>query len=367
MIEFRNIVKKYNNVTSLININCNISNGEVISLIGPAGAGKSTFIRLINLLERPTSGEIYIDNKNILSRDYDVINLRKRVGIVFSKFNLFNHLSVIENIMKAQVDILNKTKEEAYKESMRLLDLVSLVDKKYESVDKLKSGEKQRVALVRALAMNPDILLLDEPTSALDPTMVPDIEAIISDLKKSGKTIIVATRNMTFAKNISTRVFYIDENTIYEEGTPDEIFLTPSKPKTKQFINSLKILTFDIDSPTCDFWLLGAEIDKYCIKNHISSKGSSRLKLAFEELVIEIIMSKLKNITPKIHIAIEYSNINETLKMKVKYNGEKFDPKDTENILSYNVLRTTVNEIEYKEINDGEYVNELRLTLNNQA
>ena len=367
MIEFRNIVKKYNNVISLTNVNCKISDGEVISLIGPAGAGKSTFIRLINLLEKPTSGEIFIDNKNILSRDYDVISLRKRVGIVFSRFNLFNHLSVIENIMKAQIDILKKTPEEAYKESIRLLDLVSLVDKKYENVDKLKSGEKQRVALVRALAMNPDILLLDEPTSALDPTMVPDIEAIIHDLKKSGKTIIVATRNMTFAKNISTRVFYIDENTVYEEGTPDEIFLTPSKPKTKQFINSLKILTLDIDSPTCDFWLLGAEIDKYCIKNHISSKGSSRLRLAFEELVIEIIISKLKNITPKIHIAIEYSNINETLKMKVKYNGDKFDPKDTENTLSYNVLRTTVNEIEYKEINDGEYVNELRLTLNNQS
>lgn len=367
MIEFRNIVKKYNNVISLTNVNCTISDGEVISLIGPAGAGKSTFIRLINLLEKPTSGEIFIDNENILSRDYDVINLRKKVGIVFSRFNLFNHLSVIENIMKAQIDILNKTQEAAYKESMRLLDLVSLVDKKYENVDKLKSGEKQRVALVRTLAMNPDILLLDEPTSALDPTMIPDIEAIIHDLKKSGKTIIVATRNMTFAKNISSKIFYIDENTVYEEGTPDEIFLTPSKPKTKQFINSLKILTLDIDSPTCDFWLLGAEIDKYCIKNHISSKGSSRLRLAFEELVIEIIMSKLKNITPKIHIAIEYSNINETLKMKVKYNGEKFDPKDTENVLSYNVLRTTVNEIEYKVINEGDFVNELKLTLNNQA
>ena len=181
MIEFKNIVKKYNNVMSLTNVNCTISDGEVISLIGPAGAGKSTFIRLINLLEKPTSGEIYIDNKNILSKEIDLISLRKRVGIVFSRFNLFNHLSVIENIMKAQVDILNKTKEEAYKESMRLLDLVSLVDKKYESVDKLKSGEKQRVALVRALAMNPDILLLDEPTSALDPTMIPDIEAIIHD------------------------------------------------------------------------------------------------------------------------------------------------------------------------------------------
>ena len=367
MIEFKNIVKKYNNVMSLTNVNCTISDGEVISLIGPAGAGKSTFIRLINLLEKPTSGEIYIDNKNILSKEIDLMSLRKRVGIVFSRFNLFNHLSVIENIMKAQIDILNKMKEEAYKESIRLLDLVSLVDKKYESVDKLKSGEKQRVALVRALAMNPDILLLDEPTSALDPTMIPDIEAIIHDLKKSGKTIIVATRNMNFAKNISTRVFYIDENTVYEEGTPDEIFLTPKKPKTKQFINSLKILTLDIDSPTCDFWLLGAEIDKYCIKNHISSKGSSRLKLAFEELVIEIIMSKLKNITPKIHIAIEYSNINETLKMKVKYNGEKFDPKDTENVLSYNVLRTTVNDIEYKNINDGDFTNEVKLTLNNQA
>ena len=367
MIEFRNITKKYNNVMSLENVSCKILDNEVISLIGPAGAGKSTFIRLINLLERPANGEIIIDDKNILSKDYDVINLRKRVGIVFSRFNLFNHLTVVENIMKAQVDVLNKTIEEAYKDSIRLLDLVSLVDIKNENVDKLKSGEKQRVAFVRALAMNPDILLLDEPTSALDPTMVPDIEAIIADLKKMGKTIIVATRDMNFAKNISSKVFYIDENTVYEEGTPDEIFLNPKKPKTKQFINSLKILALNIESTTCDFWLLGAEIDKYCIKNHISSKGSSRLRLAFEELVIEIIMGKLKHITPKINIVIEYSNINETLKMKVKYNGDKFDPKDTDNILSYNVLRTTVNEIEYKEINEGDFVNELKLTLNNKA
>lgn len=365
MIEFKNITKDYNDIESLENLSCKIFDGEVISLIGPAGAGKSTFLKLINLLERPTSGEIFIDNENILAKDYDIYKLRKKAGIVFSKFNLFNHLTVIENIMKAQVDILNKTYEEAYNESMRLLDIVSLVDKKDEDVNKLKSGEKQRVAIARTLAMNPDIILLDEPTSALDPTMVPDVEAIILDLKKAGKTIIVATRDMNFAKNISSRVFYIDENTIYEEGTADEIFLTPKKPKTQQFINSLRILTLEIDSSTCDFWLLGAEIDKYCIKNHISSKGSSRLRLAFEELVIEIIMMKLKYITPKIHITIEYSNINETLKLIAKYNGDRFNPKDTENTLSYNVLKTTVNDIEYKEISEGNFTNELVLTLNN--
>ena len=365
MIRFENVKKEYEGSTLLQDLNVTINDGDVVSVIGPSGNGKSTFIRLINLLDKPDEGKIFIDDKEITSKNFNITNERKKIGMMFQNFNLFNHMTVLENVMNPQIDVLNIDKKEAYENAIKYLNKVSMAEKADFYPNALSNGQKQRVALARTLVMNPDVILLDEPTSAIEPNMAYEVESILADLSREGKTIIIVTHDMAFAKDVSKRVFYIDEKTLYEEGTPEEIFDNPKRNKTKIFINNLKLLILDIESKNPDWWALDSEIDEYNIKNRISQKGGTRLKLAFEELVREIIINKL--VDPKINIVVEYSNNKETLKMTVKYNGEVFDPKDTENELSYHVLKTTMSDINYIEVKDDEvFKNKVELIINNK-
>ncbi|MBO6119975.1 MAG: amino acid ABC transporter ATP-binding protein [Lachnospiraceae bacterium] len=357
MIKFENVTKRFGNEVVNRNINLTINDGEVISIIGPSGAGKSTLMRMINLLEIPSEGKIFIDDEEVTAPGYDIVHARKMIGMVFQDFHLFKHITVIENIMRPQIDVLYKSIPEAYKVSKRLLDLVSLSEKAYSYPSELSGGQKQRVAIARALAMDPKIILFDEPTSALDPNMVEEVEEVIGELAQMGKTMVVVTHEMEFARKISNRIIYMDENTIYEEGTPDEIFDNPKRAKTKRFVNNLKLLTINIENKDKDFWEVGAEIARYANKNHISPKSKTRLNLAFEELVREIILDRLDE--PKINVVIEYSKKTDVLKMTVKYNGDYFDPKDTDNDLSYHVLSSATSEIKYSELKDDETYNNL--------
>ena len=352
MIKFENVTKKFGNEVVSKNINLTINDGEVISIIGPSGAGKSTLMRMINLLEIPTEGKIIIDGEEVTAPGYDIVSARMKIGMVFQDFHLFKHVTVIENIMRPQIDVLNKTIPEAYKEAKRLLELISLSEKAYSYPNELSGGQKQRVAIARALAMDPKIILFDEPTSALDPNMVEEVEEVIGELARMGKTMVVVTHEMEFARKISSRVLYIDEHTIYEEGTPAEIFDNPKRAKTKRFVNNLKLLIINIESKEKDFWEIGAEIARYANKNHISAKTKTRLNLAFDELVREIVLHRLEE--PKINVVIEYSKKTDIIKMTVKYNGDHFDPKDTDNDLSYHVLQSATSEIAYSELNDDE-------------
>ncbi|MBR4807843.1 MAG: amino acid ABC transporter ATP-binding protein [Lachnospiraceae bacterium] len=216
-----------------------IEEGEVVCLIGPSGSGKSTFLRCLNRLEDITGGEVIIDGYNVTDPSTDLNKVRQNIGMVFQHFNLFPHLSVMENITLAPVELKKMGKEEAKERALELLRTVGLEDKAYAYPAQLSGGQKQRVAIARALAMNPDIMLFDEPTSALDPEMVGEVLNVMKDLAKAGMTMVVVTHEIGFAREVSNRVLFMDGGVIVEEGTPDEIFNNPKNPRTIDFLNKV--------------------------------------------------------------------------------------------------------------------------------
>ena len=235
MLEVKNIVKSFDGKEVLKGINLKVENGEKVIIIGPSGSGKSTFLRTLNLLESIDSGKIVLDG-NEIDKKVNIDKYRQNIGMVFQSFNLFNNLTVKENIMLAPVTLKLKTKEEAEKESIKLLNKINLKDKidKYQS--QLSGGEKQRVAIVRALAMNPQIMLFDEPTSVLDPEMVGEVLNLMKDLAENGMTMVIVTHEMDFAKEIGSKIVFMDNGKIVEEGTAKEIFEKPKSSRLKKFL-----------------------------------------------------------------------------------------------------------------------------------
>ena len=282
MIRLEHVRKVYPNVTPLSDVNAEINSGDVISVIGPSGTGKSTLLRCINMLERPDGGKIYFEDEEITSPKCDIYRIRQKMGMVFQQFNLFGNLTVIENIMLAPVKLKGESRQSAYENGMRLLRQVGLPEKCLNYPGQLSGGQKQRIAIARALAMNPDVILLDEPTSALDPTMVGEVQAVIRELARSGKTMIIVTHEMNFARAICSRVFYMDEGGIYEEGTPAEIFTSPKREKTRRFIRHLHVLEFTVKDGRFDFPGAVSAIDTFCRKNMAGAKQTMRLQLVFE-------------------------------------------------------------------------------------
>ena len=236
LIRVEHLKKQYPNVTPIEDITTDINKGDVISIIGPSGTGKSTFLRCLNLLETPTSGTITVSGTVITDKKCDVSKVRQKMGMVFQSFNLFSNLSIIENIMAAPVKLLGLSRQDAYNEGMTLLKRVGLEEKALNLPEELSGGQKQRVAIARAIAMKPDIILFDEPTSALDPTMIGEVLAVIKALADEGMTMMIVTHELQFAKAVSNRVFYMDDGGIYEEGTPEKIFETPQREKTRRFV-----------------------------------------------------------------------------------------------------------------------------------
>jgi polar amino acid transport system ATP-binding protein len=270
MIQIKNLSKHYGNLVVLKDVNVSIQKGEIISVIGPSGTGKSTMLRCLNLLERPTGGSIRIDGIELLDKKTNVPKIRQRMGMVFQSFNLYAHLSVIENLTIGPVKLLGKSKDEAFIKAMQLLKLVGLGEKAFNYPEELSGGQKQRVAIARCMAMESEILLFDEPTSALDPTMVSEVLAVIRRLSKEGMTMIIVTHEMEFARNISSRVLYMDEGIIYEEGTPEQIFDNPQKEKTKAFINRIRSFDFHLTSADYDLYAVQSEIKTFCDKHFLS-------------------------------------------------------------------------------------------------
>ncbi|MCJ0576661.1 amino acid ABC transporter ATP-binding protein, partial [Enterococcus cecorum] len=238
-ISVQNLVKKYGNNTVLNDISISIKEGDVVCIIGPSGSGKSTFLRCLNKLEEPTSGDIVIDGAHLMDKNTDINLVRQHIGMVFQHFNLFPHLTVLENIILAPMDVKKASRDEAEKNAIRLLDVVGLADKKDMKPDNLSGGQKQRVAIARALAMNPDIMLFDEPTSALDPEMVGDVLNVMKDLAKQGMTMVIVTHEMGFAKEVANRVLFTDGGKILEDSTPQQIFENPQNERTKDFLNKV--------------------------------------------------------------------------------------------------------------------------------
>ncbi len=285
MITVKNLSKHYGHLVVLKDINAEIHKGEIISIIGPSGTGKSTFLRCLNLLDKPTGGTIIIDNEPILDKKTNVPRIRQKMGMVFQSFNLYSHLTVLENLTIGPEKLLGKGKDEAQKKAIELLKLVGLAEKTYNFPDELSGGQKQRVAIARCMAMEPEILLFDEPTSALDPTMVSEVLSVIRRLAREGMTMIIVTHEMEFAKTISSRVFYMDEGIIYEEGRPEQIFDDPQREKTRAFIHRIRSMNFPISSPDYDLYALQAEMELFCEKHMVPKKVAGRVILLAEELL----------------------------------------------------------------------------------
>ena len=361
MIEVKHLEKEFNGVKILEDVNAVINDGDVISVIGPSGAGKSTFLRCINLLSPPTAGQIFLDGQEITDREYDVNQVHMKVGMVFQSFNLFGHLTVIENIMLAPTKLLKKSRQEAYDNGMELLKRVGLAEKALSYPDQLSGGQKQRVAIARTLAMDPEVILLDEPTSALDPTMVGEVQSVIRDLAGTGKTMMIVTHEMKFARAISNKIFYMDEGGLYEEGTPDEIFENPKRELTQRFIKQLKVLRFNIDSPLYDFQAAASEIDRYCSTYDIVPKLKYHIHLVFEELVQQILIPTLT--TPNINVGITYNEDSNTVNVEVLYNGDKFNPQDSRNQLALTMLNSTITDFKYEEIEQSDYTNKVSFSI----
>ncbi len=241
MISVRNLCKDFGDHKVLRGINYEIGQGEKIVIIGPSGSGKSTFLRCLNLLETPTSGQIFFEGTEITGKGVDINKIRQQMGMVFQHFNLFPHLSIMDNLILAPVELKLMTKEEAKEEALRLLDIVGLREKADSYPGQLSGGQKQRIAIVRSLALKPKMMLFDEPTSALDPEVVGEVLEVMKNLAEDGMTVAVVTHEMGFAKEVGTKVLFMDEGVILEEGTPEEIFGNPGQERTKEFLSKVLV------------------------------------------------------------------------------------------------------------------------------
>ena len=345
MIQISHLRKEYPNVTPLKDVNCEINKGDVISIIGPSGTGKSTFLRCLNQLEKPTSGTVIFEGEEITGPKCRMEKVRQRMGMVFQSFNLFANLNIIDNITYAPVKLLGKSKEEACKEGMELLARVGLAEKANNFPDELSGGQKQRVAIARAIAMKPEVILFDEPTSALDPTMVGEVLHVIRSLAEEGMTMLIVTHEMKFAKDVSTRVFYMDEGGIYEEGTPKQIFEDPQKPRTRVFIKRLKQLNLTIENRHFDYVSCLSGIGQFGKDNQIREKTVNDLQLIFEEVIKQGITKK-EGVFP-VEVTMEYSGVDESVTVNAEYGGEDFDPITNADEISAAIVKGVAPEIKH--------------------
>lgn len=239
VIDIKHLNKSFGSHEVLKDINFSVDKGEVVCIIGSSGSGKSTLLRCINILEKPTGGEIIYNGENILDDNHNIYKYRTKLGMVFQQFNLFNNHNVLSNCVVGQRKVLNRSKEEAEKVAMKYLDVVGMGNFINAKPKQLSGGQKQRVAIARALSMEPDVILFDEPTSALDPEMVGDVLGVMKDLAKQGMTMVIVTHEMGFAKEVANRVMFIDGGNFLEDGSPEQVFENPQNPRTKDFLDKV--------------------------------------------------------------------------------------------------------------------------------
>ena len=297
-VRLLHLKKSYGSLDVLRDITTEVHRGEVISIIGPSGTGKSTFLRCLNLLEQPTSGSIIVDGEDILTKGYPVNRLRQKMGMVFQSFNLFEHKTVLENVIFAPCQLRHVPDEEARQEGLALLRKVGLAEKADVYPSSLSGGQKQRVAIARALAMKPDVILFDEPTSALDPTMVGEVLSVIRQLAKEGMTMLIVTHEMKFAHDVSTRIFFMYDGYIHEDGSPEVIFENPVHSATKAFIQRIRKEVFEIEGPDFDFLGMHSTMGAFCQKYGIAEKLETAERLT--DKMLDDVMAQHRPITVRI-------------------------------------------------------------------
>jgi len=325
IISIKNLEKRYGSNVILKNVNVNIEKGEVISIIGPSGTGKSTLLRAINFLDPPTEGEVFFNGEKLSVKNID--DIRRRMVMVFQSFGLFSHLDVMGNLTVGPIKLLKKSEHDAEIRALELLKMVGLTERARFFPHHLSGGQKQRVAIARCLAMSPEVILFDEPTSALDPTMVSEVMAVMRNLAKSGMTMLVVTHEMDFARDISNRVFYMDEGGIYEEGSPAEIFDSPKKSKTQAFIYNTRSFNYEVKNRDFDFAEMLGGIENFCFSHAIEKNIANKLELIAEELVINIIVPQYGACSLNLSISEKLG----TYELSVSYGSEKSNALENAN------------------------------------
>ena len=346
VIAISHLKKSYPNVTPLADVSADIFKGDVITIIGPSGTGKSTLLRCINRLETPTGGEIKVFGEDTSDKKVNLSMLRQRMGMVFQSFNLFGHLTVIENVILAPTVLKGVPKQEAITDGMKLLRMVGMAQKATSYPDELSGGQKQRVAIARTLAMYPEIVLFDEPTSALDPTMVGEVLSVMKRLASEGLTMMIVTHEMQFARDVSTRIFYMDEGVVYEEGTPDEIFESPKRDKTRAFVKRLKTLTLSAESLDYDFIAMSESIRQFGEMNLLTKKRVENLHRVYEEILAQnIVLSQ--GVEFPITVSAEYSEKDDSLEMRFAWHGERYNPMEDGDELSVTLVKASISGFTY--------------------
>jgi len=333
VIEVSGLKKSFGALEVLRGIDLKVEEGERIAIIGGSGCGKSVFLRCLELLEKPNAGKIFIDGQEITAQGVDIDKIRRSVGMVWQKFNLFTHMNVMENLTVAPIKLLGMTKDAAREKAMNLLTQVGLTAKAEVYPEFLSGGQQQRIAICRSLMMNPKVILFDEPTSALDPTMVGEVLAVIRMLAKQNLTMIIVTHEMNFAREVATRILFFDDGEIYEQGTPAEIFDAPKRPKTVAFIHKQKYFNYEIAERHFDLMEMQGGIQTFAEKYGLSARRTNRIQLCCEELIYEMFDNACAD-EIKIAIDITYSEVDNSVEVEFTCAGKSYNPleKDFEEV-----------------------------------
>lgn len=343
MIELKNITMVYDKTPVLKDVSVTINKGDVIAIIGPSGTGKSTLLNCINQIVHPTEGHVYFHGADLTDSKCDIQKYRRRIGMVFQQFNLFGHMTVLENVIVPQIDLLKRGRQEACDTAMEYLRLVGMSEKVFSYPETLSGGQKQRVAIARTLAMDPEVILFDEPTSALDPTMVGEVLYVVKKLAQSGRTMVLVTHEMNFARDVSNRVFYMDEQGIYEDGPTEQIFGNPKREKTRRFIQRLRCLEMDYYPESGNLIEDMKKIEQYGDKLEFSRNRINKMQLLFEEVCVQTLTG-----VGRVHVEWVYSIEKDILSMTVSHAGK---PKIAYgcNEIADKLIKTLSNEIKLKE------------------
>ena len=345
LIKIRNLCKSFGALTVLKDVNLTVEEGEVIAIIGGSGCGKSVTLRCMELLEKPDSGQIFIDGQEITAPGANIDQIRRSMGMVYQNFNLFTHMNVMDNLCLAPVRLKGMKRADAEAKARELLAQVGLLDKAYSMPANLSGGQKQRIAIARCLMMEPKIMLFDEPTSALDPTMVGEVLATMRMLARKKMTMLIVTHEMNFAREIASRVLFLADQGIYEQGTPKQIFEQPQREKTIAFIRKLKVFSHHITSRDFDLMSLHGDIYSFADRYGLTPRMSNRLQLCAEELIYEMIEHSGDEID--IDFDIEYSEAEKSILLSCSSAGSEYNPFEKEG--AEDDLRITILENASKE------------------
>lgn len=326
MIRLAGVSKRFGRVDVLKQVDAHVAKGECVALIGQSGSGKSMLLRSIAMLERPDTGSIYIDGTDITAKGVNLNRVRESMGMVYQGFNLFSHLNVLDNITLAPRWIRRLGRADAEARAMELLSMVGMADKARSFPHQLSGGQQQRTAIARCLAMEPQIMLLDEPTSALDPAMTSEVLSIIRKLTRMGLTMLIVTHEMAFAQDVADRVFFIAEGTIYEQGSPQQIFENPGRDKTRAFITRLKTFTHEIRSLDFDAVSMNAQIELFCKKYSIEQQRIYRVQLVLEELLGVIFTQCYQHEAPDMEFMMGYAQEQDDITLDLVFKAAEFNP-----------------------------------------